>query len=33
MAMLGVSAFTALMVVLKFIDIHSDTALGICGSR
>ncbi len=29
MAMLGVSAFTALMVVLKFIDIHSDTALGL----
>jgi hypothetical protein len=29
MAMLVVSAFTALMVVLKFIDIHSDTALGL----
>ncbi|HSD01084.1 MAG TPA: hypothetical protein VLB81_01855 [Gaiellales bacterium] len=29
MAMLAVSAFTALMVVLKFIDIHSDTALGL----
>ena len=29
MAMLAASAFTALMVVLKFIDIHSDTALGL----
>ena len=29
MAMLAASAFTALMVVLKFIDIHSDTAIGI----
>jgi hypothetical protein len=29
MAMLVVSAFTALMVVLKFIDVHSDTAIGI----
>ena len=29
MALLAVSAFTALMVVLKFIDIHSDTALGL----
>jgi hypothetical protein len=29
MAMLAVSAFTALMVVLKFIDIHSNTALGL----
>jgi hypothetical protein len=28
-AMLVVSGFTALMVVLKFIDIHSDTALGL----
>jgi len=29
MAMLAASAFTALMVVLKFIDIHSHTAIGI----
>jgi len=29
MAMLAVSAFTALMVVLKFLDHHSDTAIGI----
>jgi hypothetical protein len=29
MAMLVVSAFTALMVVLKFIDVHSHTAIGI----
>jgi hypothetical protein len=29
MAILVVSAFTALMVVLKFIDIHEDTALGL----
>jgi hypothetical protein len=29
MAMLAVSAFTALMVVLKFLDIHSDTAIGL----
>ena len=29
MAMLAISAFTALMVVLKFIDIHSHTAIGI----
>jgi hypothetical protein len=29
MAMLAVSAFTALMVVLKFIDVHSHTAIGI----
>ena len=29
MAMLVVSAFTALMVVLKFVDHHSDTAIGI----
>jgi hypothetical protein len=29
MAMLAVSAFTALMVVLKFIDHHGDTAIGI----
>jgi len=29
MAILVVSAFTALMVVLKFIDIHQDTALGL----
>jgi hypothetical protein len=29
MAMLAVSAFTALMVVLKFLDVHSDTAIGI----
>jgi hypothetical protein len=29
MAMLAVSAFTALMVVLKFLDVHSDTALGL----
>ena len=29
MAMLAVSAFTALMVVLKFIDIHSDMAIGL----
>jgi len=28
-AMLAVSAFTALMVVLKFLDIHHDTALGL----
>jgi hypothetical protein len=29
MAMLFVSAFTALMVVLKFIDIHQDTGIGL----
>jgi hypothetical protein len=29
MAMLFVCLFTALMVVIKFIDIHSDTAIGI----
>jgi hypothetical protein len=29
MAMLVVSAFTALMVVFKFLDHHSDTAIGI----
>jgi hypothetical protein len=29
MAMLFVCVFTALMVVIKFIDIHSDTALGL----
>jgi hypothetical protein len=29
MAMLAVSAFTALMVVIKFLDVHSDTALGL----
>jgi peptidoglycan/LPS O-acetylase OafA/YrhL len=29
MAMLVVAAFTAAMVVLKFIDHHGDTALGI----
>jgi drug/metabolite transporter (DMT)-like permease len=29
MAILVVSAFTALMVVLKFIDLHHDTALGL----
>jgi hypothetical protein len=29
MAMLVVSAFTALMVVLKFLDVHSHTAIGI----
>jgi hypothetical protein len=29
MAMLAASAFTALMVVLKFLDHHGDTAIGI----
>lgn len=29
MALLAASAFTALMVVLKFLDHHGDTALGI----
>jgi hypothetical protein len=29
MAMLAVCAFTALMVVLKFLDHHSDTAIGM----
>jgi hypothetical protein len=29
MAMLAVSVFTALMVVLKFIDIHSHTSTGL----
>ena len=29
MALLAASAFTALMVVLKFIDIHSHTAIGL----
>jgi hypothetical protein len=29
MAVLALSAFTALMVVLKFLDHHSDTALGL----
>jgi hypothetical protein len=29
MAMLAVCAFTALMVVIKFIDHHSDTAIGM----
>jgi hypothetical protein len=29
MAMLAVSAFTALMVVIKFLDIHSNTAIGL----
>jgi hypothetical protein len=28
-ALLVVSAFTALMVVLKFIDVHSDTSIGL----
>ena len=32
MAMLAASAFTALMVVLKFIDIHSHTAIGLWAS-
>ena len=32
MAMLAVCAFTALMVVLKFLDHHGDTALGIWAS-
>jgi hypothetical protein len=32
MAILVVSAFTALMVVLKFLDHHSDTAIGIWAS-
>jgi hypothetical protein len=27
--MLAVSAFTALMVEIKFIDVHSDTSIGI----
>ncbi len=31
-AMLAVCAFTALMVVLKFLDHHSDTAIGIWAS-
>jgi hypothetical protein len=29
MAMLAASAFTAAMVVIKFLDIHSHTALGL----
>jgi peptidoglycan/LPS O-acetylase OafA/YrhL len=29
MAMLAVAAFTAAMVVIKFIDVHSHTALGL----
>jgi hypothetical protein len=28
-AMLAVSAFTALMVVVKFLDVHSDTSFGL----
>jgi hypothetical protein len=32
MALLAASAFTALMVVLKFIDIHSHTAIGLWAS-
>lgn len=32
MAMLAVCAFTALMVVLKFLDHHSDTAIGMWAS-
>ena len=29
MAMLVVAAFTAVMVVLKFIDVHQDTGIGL----